>query len=88
MREESERSIESRKYVCYSDSWGEDYVIVGGDESCCHLLTDDGELSNKEFVSVMKHRMMRGLEKPKDTGFIKRLAAIGKCAKQHNPFFD
>jgi len=27
---------------------------------------DDNELSNKEFVSVMKRRMMRGLEKPKD----------------------
>ena len=61
-------------------------MTVGGDESC-RLLTDDGELSNKEFVSVMKHRMMRGLEKPKDTGFIKRLAAIGKCTKQHSPFF-
>jgi len=62
-------------------------VTVWADESYL-LLTDDGELSNKEFVSVMKHRMMRGLEKPKDTGFIKRLAAIGKCAKTHNPFFD
>jgi len=50
--------------------------------------TDDGELSNKEFVSVMKHRIMRGLEKPKDTGFVKRLAAISKCAKQHSPFFE
>ena len=50
-------------------------------------LTDDGELSNKEFVSVMKHRMMRGLEKPKDTGFIKRLAAMSKCAKEHTSFY-
>ena len=28
----------------------------------------DGKLSNKEFVSVMKQRAMRGLEKPKDMG--------------------
>ena len=54
----------------------------------CRLWTDDGELSNKEFVSVMKHRMMRGLEKPKDTGFMKRIAAMGKCAKEHSLFFD
>ena len=48
------------------------------------VLTDDGELSNKEFVSVMKHRLMRGLEKPKDTGFMKLVAAVGKCAKEHS----
>jgi len=51
------------------------------------LLTDDGELSNKEFVSVMKRRMMRGLEKPKDTGFMKLIAAASKCAKEHNPLY-
>ena len=28
----------------------------------------DGALSNKEFVSVMKNKLKRGLEKPKDTG--------------------
>jgi len=61
------------------DNWGH--------ENCC-LLTDDGELSNKEFVSVMKHRMMRGLEKPKDTGFMKRIAAIVKCAKELVPLSD
>merc|ERR1712002_298461 len=40
---------------------------------------DDNELSNKEFVSVMKRRMMRGLEKPKDTGFTKLLSAVEMC---------
>lgn len=49
---------------------------------------DDGELSNKEFVSVMKRRMMRGLEKPKDTGFMKLIAAAGRCAREQNPLFD
>ncbi|RUS89715.1 hypothetical protein EGW08_002533 [Elysia chlorotica] len=41
---------------------------------------NDGELSNKEFVSVMKGRVMRGLEKPKDTGFFKLINAVIKCA--------
>ncbi|GFR74302.1 calcium uptake protein 1, mitochondrial [Elysia marginata] len=41
---------------------------------------NDGELSNKEFVSVMKRRVMRGLEKPKDTGFVKLINAVVKCA--------
>ncbi|CAG5027394.1 unnamed protein product [Parnassius apollo] len=31
----------------------------------------DGQLSNREFVAVMKNRLLRGLEKPKDTGFVK-----------------
>ncbi|XP_028399584.1 calcium uptake protein 1, mitochondrial-like [Dendronephthya gigantea] len=43
---------------------------------------DDGELSSKEFVSVMKTNLMRGLDKPKDTGFTKLISAISKCAKQ------
>lgn len=43
--------------------------------------SDDGELSNKEFVAVMKRRMMRGLEKPKDTGLVKLLDAMWRCAK-------
>ena len=47
---------------------------------------DDAELSNKEFVSVMKRRQMRGLERPKDTGFVRLLAAMWKCAKSHNQF--
>ncbi|KAK3596375.1 hypothetical protein CHS0354_036925 [Potamilus streckersoni] len=42
---------------------------------------NDGQLSNKEFVWVMKQRVMRGLEKPKDTGFIKLVNAMWKCAK-------
>jgi len=46
---------------------------------------DDNELSNKEFVSVMKRRMMRGLEKPKDTGFTKLLSAMWKCGKSQAP---
>ena len=44
-------------------------------------FADDNELSNKEFVAVMKRRMMRGLEKPKDTGITKLLTAMLKCAK-------
>ncbi|XP_076244112.1 mitochondrial calcium uptake 1 isoform X2 [Calliopsis andreniformis] len=41
----------------------------------------DGQLSNKEFVAVMKNRVLRGLEKPKDTGFVKLIESVGKCLK-------
>ncbi|CAG7717204.1 unnamed protein product [Allacma fusca] len=45
----------------------------------------DGQLSNREFVAVMKNRIMRGLEKPKDTGFFKLLRSLGRCAKESLP---
>ena len=45
----------------------------------------DGKLSNKEFVSVMKQRALRGLEKPKDTGLGKILSAVTKCASDTRP---
>lgn len=45
----------------------------------------DNQLSNREFIAVMKNRLMRGLEKPKDTGFVKLLHSIMKCAKETKP---
>merc|ERR1712083_1286438 len=45
----------------------------------------DGMLSNKEFVSVMKQRSKRGLEKPKDMGISRILSAISKCADNSIP---
>ncbi|XP_063700396.1 calcium uptake protein 1 homolog, mitochondrial isoform X2 [Culicoides brevitarsis] len=45
----------------------------------------DGQLSNREFVAVMKNRLLRGLEKPKDTGFVKLLHSMLKCAKDTKP---
>lgn len=45
----------------------------------------DGQLSNREFVAVMKNRLLRGLEKPKDTGFVKFIQSILKCAKESRP---
>nr|XP_002128176.1 calcium uptake protein 1, mitochondrial [Ciona intestinalis] len=42
----------------------------------------NGSLSNKEFVAVMKRRLMRGLEKPKDTGFFRLIDAMWKCARE------
>ncbi|KAF5299378.1 hypothetical protein FQR65_LT09419 [Abscondita terminalis] len=49
----------------------------------------DGQLSNREFVAVMKNRLLRGLEKPKDTGFVKFMQSVIKCAKDSTPsFFD
>lgn len=49
----------------------------------------DGQLSNREFVAVMKNRLLRGLEKPKDTGFVKFIQSVGKCAQESTPtLFD
>lgn len=45
----------------------------------------DGQLSNKEFIAVMKNRLLRGLEKPKDTGFVKLIQSMIKCAKETKP---
>lgn len=47
----------------------------------------DGQLSNREFVGVMKNRLMRGLEKPKDTGFVKLIHSVLKCGKETRPTF-
>ncbi|KAI1286256.1 Calcium uptake protein 1 -like protein, mitochondrial [Halotydeus destructor] len=41
----------------------------------------DGSLSNREFVSVMKERLRRGLSRPKDTGFMKLVSAFVNAAK-------
>uniref|UniRef100_A0A8C6UXH3 Calcium uptake protein 1, mitochondrial n=1 Tax=Neogobius melanostomus TaxID=47308 RepID=A0A8C6UXH3_9GOBI len=41
----------------------------------------NGELSNKEFIAIMKQRLMRGLEKPKDMGFTRLIRAMWKCAQ-------
>ncbi|KAH8271971.1 hypothetical protein KR044_012455 [Drosophila immigrans] len=46
---------------------------------------NDSQLSNKEFIMVMKNRVQRGLEKPKDTGFIKMMRSLMKCAKETKP---
>uniref|UniRef100_A0A671YSQ8 Calcium uptake protein 1, mitochondrial n=1 Tax=Sparus aurata TaxID=8175 RepID=A0A671YSQ8_SPAAU len=43
--------------------------------------TRNGELSNKEFIAIMKQRLMRGLEKPKDMGFTRLVRAMWKCAQ-------
>ena len=45
-------------------------------------FTDDGKLSNKEFVSVMKNRVQRGLDKPKELGLSRIVAAMWKCARK------
>lgn len=45
----------------------------------------DNQLSNREFVSVMKNRLLRGLEKPKDTGFVKLIHSMLKCARDTKP---
>lgn len=50
-----------------------------------HFLTEDGQLSNREFIAVMKNRLLRGLEKPKDTGFVKFMQSVLKCAKDSTP---
>uniref|UniRef100_A0A1I8GBG4 Calcium uptake protein 1, mitochondrial n=1 Tax=Macrostomum lignano TaxID=282301 RepID=A0A1I8GBG4_9PLAT len=66
-------------------------VTVAGIELDSHLLDvvfvlfdedGDGYLSNKEFVSVMKHRLSRGLDKSMDTGAIRMLSALSSCAQE------
>lgn len=49
------------------------------------FISEDGQLSNKEFIAVMKNRLLRGLEKPKDTGFVKFMQSVLKCAKETKP---
>ena len=43
---------------------------------------NDEQLSHKEFVAIMKKRMQRGLEKPKDTGFFRIMDAFWECGKR------
>merc|ERR1712183_984339 len=50
-----------------------------------YVVFDDdgnGKLSDREFIQIMKRRLMRGLEKPKDTGFFRLIDATWKCAKE------
>ena len=46
----------------------------------------DGNLSNKEFIGVMKNKLKRGLEKPKDTGLFNLFSAMAKCGRTNPPF--
>lgn len=48
---------------------------------CLLVFLGDERLSNKEFVAVMKRRLMRGLERPRETGFAKLFTAITACSK-------
>jgi hypothetical protein len=43
---------------------------------------NDGKLSHREFISVMKKRWLRGLQNPKDTGFVRFMNAFYSCAKE------
>jgi Ca2+-binding EF-hand superfamily protein len=43
---------------------------------------NDGRLSNKEFIKVMKRRLLRGLQMPKITGFVNFVDALGSCTKE------
>ncbi|KAE9421514.1 hypothetical protein Angca_004781, partial [Angiostrongylus cantonensis] len=42
----------------------------------------DGKLSNSEMVAVMRRRMRRGLERPRDTGLFRLLDALSICSKR------
>ena len=41
----------------------------------------DGALSNKEFIAVMKNKLKRGLEKPKDISLFTLFSAMVKCGR-------
>lgn len=49
---------------------------------CLFDENGDGKLSHQEFVSVMKKRWLRGLQNPKDTGFVRLLNAFVHCTKE------
>uniref|UniRef100_A0A914Z404 EF-hand domain-containing protein n=1 Tax=Panagrolaimus superbus TaxID=310955 RepID=A0A914Z404_9BILA len=53
-----------------------DVVVTLFDDDC------DNQLSHREFVAIMKKRMQRGLEKPKDTGFFRIVDAVYECSKR------
>ena len=42
----------------------------------------DGALSKQEFITVLRNKLKRGLEKPKDTGISNMLSAMVQCAKE------
>lgn len=42
----------------------------------------DGRLSNDEFVAVVRRRLQRGLERPRDTGLFRFLEATAECTKK------
>ncbi|KHJ91700.1 hypothetical protein OESDEN_08427 [Oesophagostomum dentatum] len=42
----------------------------------------DGKLSNNEMVAVMRRRMRRGMERPRDTGLIRLFDALVICGKR------
>ncbi|KAI3383079.1 hypothetical protein SNEBB_001538 [Seison nebaliae] len=42
----------------------------------------DGQLSKYEFMKIMKQRMQRGLQQPKDTGFMKFIKATATCTNE------
>ncbi|GMT25072.1 hypothetical protein PFISCL1PPCAC_16369, partial [Pristionchus fissidentatus] len=42
----------------------------------------DGKLSNDEFVAVVRRRLQRGLERPRDTGLFRFIEAAAECTKK------
>ncbi|CAH8460810.1 unnamed protein product [Dicrocoelium dendriticum] len=43
---------------------------------------NDGHLSYREFVGVMRNRLVRGLDKPMDTGFVRFVNSLYVCTKE------
>ncbi|XP_039257817.2 calcium uptake protein 1, mitochondrial-like isoform X1 [Styela clava] len=78
-------------FISVRSVFGEVARTVAEEELSDHLVDvvftvfdedGNGTLSNKEFVALMKQRLNRGLEKPKDTGLWRVLDAAWKCAKE------
>ncbi|VDM72569.1 unnamed protein product [Strongylus vulgaris] len=61
-----------------------DVVITLFDDNMniINLPFEDGQLSNNEMVAVMRRRMRRGLERPRDTGLFRLLDAMFICGKR------
>ena len=71
--------------VTWTRTFSQQMIIISTQVFTLFDNDGDGKLSNKEFVSVMKQRVMRGLEKPKDTGVSRILSSIIKCANDCKP---
>ena len=42
---------------------------------------DDGHMNSDEFLSILKDRSSRGLDKARDVGVVRGLARIWECIK-------
>lgn len=60
-------------------------VYLNGKTDLEWYSLQDGRLSNDEFVAVVRRRLQRGLERPRDTGLFRFIEATVECTKKRLP---